>query len=129
LEFAAKVFDEWHPRVDDVIDDLHIEVNKLATLKLEVGKISKYMERSMVDGPSVTPRVFMTVPATKSALAPTLPSASIHDAKPVLSPNFKSPSYNDFQAAPHPPARYAAWPNEHCIKIRNQQGEFRVVTI
>jgi len=49
LESAAKVFDEWCPGVDDVIDDLRIEVNKLATLKLEVGKISKYMERSMVD--------------------------------------------------------------------------------
>lgn len=64
------VFDEWRPGVDGVIDELRIEVNKLATLKLEVGKISNYMERSMVDGPSASPRVFATAPATKSASAP-----------------------------------------------------------
>jgi len=34
MESAAKVFDEWRPGVDSVIDDLRIEVNKLATLKL-----------------------------------------------------------------------------------------------
>ena len=33
LESAAKVFDEWRPGVDGVIDDLHLEVTKLATLK------------------------------------------------------------------------------------------------
>jgi hypothetical protein len=42
LESVAKVFDEWRPGVDGVLDDLRIEVNKLSTLKLEVGKISKY---------------------------------------------------------------------------------------
>jgi hypothetical protein len=50
LESVAKVFDEWRPSVNGVIDDLRIEVNKLSTLKLEVGKISKYMESSLVDG-------------------------------------------------------------------------------
>ncbi|CAD6265728.1 unnamed protein product [Miscanthus lutarioriparius] len=104
LESAAKVFDEWRPGVDGVIDDLRIEVNKLATLKLEVGKISKYMERSMVDGPSVTPGVFATAPATKSASAPMSPCASIHDAKPVITPNFKSTGFGGFQAAPCPSA-------------------------
>ncbi|CAD6247516.1 unnamed protein product [Miscanthus lutarioriparius] len=72
LESVAKVFDEWRPRVDGVIDGLCIEVNKLATLKLKVGKISKYMERSMVDDPSVTLGVFMTTPASKSASAPSV---------------------------------------------------------
>ena len=43
LENAAKVFDEWRPGVDSLIDDLRVEVNRLASLKLEVGKISKFM--------------------------------------------------------------------------------------
>ena len=129
LESAAKVFDEWRPGVDGVIDDLHIEVNKLATLKLKVGKISKYMERSMVDGPSATPGVFATAPDTKSTSTPVSPSSSIHEAKPVLSPNFKSPGYGNFQATPRPPVGYAAIrPNGHHIKIGNREGEFGVVT-
>ncbi|CAD6264454.1 unnamed protein product [Miscanthus lutarioriparius] len=92
LESAAKVFDEWRPGVDGVINDLRIEVNKLATLKLEVGKISKYMERSMVDGPSATPGVFATAPVTKSASAPASPCASIHDTNPVVTPNLSPPA-------------------------------------
>jgi hypothetical protein len=108
LESAAKVFYEWCPGVDGVIDDLRIEVNKLSTLKLEVGKISKYMEHSLVDGPSVTPGVFTTVLATKSTSAPASPSISLSDAKPVLIPNFKLTSCGNFLAAPRPPAGLAA---------------------
>lgn len=42
LEHAAQVFDEWHPGIEGIMDDLKIEVGKLLTLKMEVGKISKY---------------------------------------------------------------------------------------
>jgi hypothetical protein len=90
------VFDEWCPGVNDVIDDLRIEVNKLAALKLEVKKMSKYWERSMVDGPSVIPGVFAATPAPKSTSAPASPSTSIHDTKPVVTPNFKFVGFGDF---------------------------------
>jgi hypothetical protein len=96
LESAAKVFDEWRPGVDGVIDDLRIEVNKLSTLKLKVGKISKYMEHSLVDGPSATPGVFAPAPGPKSSSAPVSPSSSLPDVKPALCPNFTSTSFCDF---------------------------------
>jgi hypothetical protein len=44
LESATKGFDEWRPSIEGVVDDLKLEVHKLATLKLEVGKITKYWE-------------------------------------------------------------------------------------
>jgi hypothetical protein len=123
------MFDEWHPGVDGVIDDLRIKVNKLSTLKVEVGKISKNMEHSRVDDPSVTPSVFATAPATKSTSAPASPSSSLFDAKPVLSPNFKSTGCSDFQATPCPPTGFAATrPNGHRVKFGNREGEFGVVT-
>jgi len=129
LESAAKVFDEWRPGVDGVIDDLRLEVNKLATLKLEVGKISKYMERSMVDGPSATPGVIATAPATKSASAPASPCASIHDAKPVITPHFRSTGFGDNLAAPRPSVGFAApRPSGHCVDLMNREGAFGVVT-
>jgi hypothetical protein len=58
--------------------------------------MSKYWERSMVDGPSATPRVFAATPAPKSASALASPSTSIHDAKPVVTPNFKFVGFDDF---------------------------------
>ncbi|CAD6222810.1 unnamed protein product [Miscanthus lutarioriparius] len=129
LESATKVFDEWRPGVDGVIDDLRLEVTKLATLKLEVGKISKYMERSMVDGPSATPRVIATAPATKSASAPASPYASLRDAKPVVTPHFRSAGFGDILAAPRPSAGYAApRPSGHRVDIMNREGAFGVVT-
>ncbi|CAD6238507.1 unnamed protein product [Miscanthus lutarioriparius] len=102
LESAAKVFDEWRPGVDGVIDDLRLEVTKLATLKLEVGKISKYMERSMVDGPSATSGVIAAAPVTKSASAPASPCASLRDAKAVVTPHFRSDGFGDVTGCPAP---------------------------
>ncbi|CAD6255052.1 unnamed protein product [Miscanthus lutarioriparius] len=42
LEQATKVFDEWRPSIEGVVYDLKIEVGKLSTMKMEVGKITKY---------------------------------------------------------------------------------------
>ena len=129
LESAARGFDEWRPGVDGVIDDLRVEVAKLVSLKLEVGKISKYVERSMVDGPTATPGVYASAPISKSASAPASPSASVHDAKPTLSPNFKSSGFADFQAAPRPSADSAAnRPHGHRVASGNREGDFGVVT-
>jgi hypothetical protein len=44
----------------------------------------------------MTPGVFVTAPATKSMSTPALPSASINDAKPVITPNFKFAGFGDF---------------------------------
>jgi len=129
LESAAKVFDEWRPGVDGVIDDLRLEVTKLATLKLEVGKISKYMERSMVDGPSATSGVIAAAPVTKSASAPASPCASLRDAKPVVTPHFRSDGFGDVLAAPRPSVGSAApRPSGHRVDLRNREGAFGVVT-
>jgi hypothetical protein len=96
VKSAAKKFDEWRPSIEGVVDDLKIEVNKLATLKLEVRKITKYWERSMVDVLSATSGVFVAAPVLKSSSAPSSPSAAIHDAKPAITPNFKSTIIGDF---------------------------------
>jgi hypothetical protein len=51
-------------------------VNKLSNLKLEVMRISKYWESTLVDGPSIEPGLFAPRPVlevnkiTKSASAP-----------------------------------------------------------
>jgi len=134
LESAAKAFDEWRPGVDGVIDDLRLEVNKLSTLKLEVGKISKYWERTLVDGPSATPGVFAAGPAleigkiSKSASAPASPTPSLHDSKPVFSPTCKSAGSRDFKAAPRSPTGIAAnRPNGHRVEFGNREGAFGVV--
>jgi hypothetical protein len=135
LESVAKVFDEWRPGVDGVLDNLRIEVNKLSTLKIEVGKISKYWERTMVDGPSATPGVFATAPMldigkiTKSSSAPASPSASPRDIKPSFSSTFRSADYGDLQAAPRSPAEPAATrPSGHHVDFGNRDGAFGVVT-
>ncbi|CAD6238566.1 unnamed protein product [Miscanthus lutarioriparius] len=99
LESSTRVFDEWRPSMEGMVDDLRLEVNKLVTLKLEVGKIPKYEERSMVDAPSTTSGVFAPALLAKSASAPSSPSAIIHDAKPAISPNFKSAVNNNLKSA------------------------------
>jgi hypothetical protein len=130
LESAAKVFNEWRPGIEGVVDDLKIEVNNLATLKLEVGKLMKYWERSMVDVPSATPGVFAAVPGSKSMSAPSSPSAAaVLDNKPVIFPNSKSAINGDFQAIGRASTGYTAEPpSGHRVDQGNQAGEFRVVT-
>ena len=123
------------PHVDGVIDDLRLEVNKLSTLKLEVGKISKYWERTLVDGPSATPGVFAAGPAleigkiSKSASAPASPTPSLHDSKPVFSPTCMPAGSRDFKAALRSPVGIAAnRPNGHRVEFGNREGAFGVVT-
>jgi hypothetical protein len=129
LESAARVFDEWRPGVDGNIDDLRVELTKLASLKLEVGKISKYVEHSMVDGPTATPGVFASARIAKLVSAPASPSASVHDVKPALSPNLKSSGFDDFKAAPRPSMDSAAnRPHGHRVASGNRNGAFGVVT-
>jgi hypothetical protein len=129
LESATKGFDEWRPSIEGVVDDLKLEVHKLATLKLEVGKITKYWERSMVDAPSATPGVFAPTPPLKSASAPSSPSAAILDTKPVLSPNFKSAFTTDCQDAGRASAGIPAEPPLGTrVEHRTREGEFGVVT-
>jgi uncharacterized coiled-coil protein SlyX len=135
LESAARVFDEWRLGVDGVLDHLRIEVSKLSTLKLEVMKITKYWERTMVDSPFATLEVFATTPVlevgktTKSSSAPASLFASPRDTKPVLSPTFKSAGYGDFQATPRSLAETVATrPSGHHIEFGNQEGAFGVVT-
>ncbi|CAD6253058.1 unnamed protein product [Miscanthus lutarioriparius] len=155
LENATKVFDEWRPGVDGLIDDLWVEVNRLTSLKLEVGKISKFMERSMVDGPSTTPGLHGSMPSVlvaKSSSAPASPSAAVFANNPMRSPALKSsppsptfrmappsPNYKPelptlpntlvphggFEAAPRPSAGYAANPPNG---HRVNQAGFGVVT-
>lgn len=131
------MFDEWRPSMEGMVDDLRIEVNKLATLKLEVGKISKYWECSMVDALTTTPGVFAPAPPPESASAPASPSAIIHDAKPVISPTFKSAVHDklksavhgDFQAAGRASARVTAEPpHGHRVDNWTREGDFGVVT-
>jgi hypothetical protein len=40
--------------------------------------------------------VFAAAPVLKSSSAPSSPSAAIHDAKPAITPNFKSTIIGDF---------------------------------
>jgi hypothetical protein len=92
LEKAAQDFDEWCPGVDGVIDDLKIEVAKLSTLKLEVSKITKYWERSMVDSATPAPGVFATEPPSPvTAAASDHKSASPRELKPALGGDFTLP--------------------------------------
>ncbi|CAD6247668.1 unnamed protein product [Miscanthus lutarioriparius] len=100
LEKAAQDFDEWRPGVDGIIDDLKIEVGKLSTLKLEVSKITKYWERSMVDSATPAPGVFVTAPPSPVATISDHKSASPHEPKPVLG--------GDFLAALRPSAGFVA---------------------
>lgn len=142
LENAAKVFDEWRPSVGGVIDDLCGELNKLSSLKLEVGKIVKYMEHTMVDAPISDPGVYGPVPTvlvpppspkplslTKSSSAPPSPSSSIHDAMSAVTPTGKSSGADASSAAPHPSAVSPAhWPSGHYVGQWNWAGEYGVVT-
>lgn len=137
LESATRVFDEWRPGMEGMVDDLRIEVNKLVTLELEVGKISKYWERSMVDALSATPGVFAPAPPPKYASAPASPSAVIHDTKPVISPTFKSAVHDklksavhgDFQAAGRASAGVTAEPpHGHHVDNWTREGDLGVVT-
>lgn len=139
LENAAKAFDECRPWVDGVIDDLRGEVNHPSSLKLEVGKISKYMERSMVEGPTLGPKVHGSMPSVlaleqspkaptpKVFSAPTSPCVDLKDVKPTFSPNFKSTGADEFQAAPRSSAGTSAnMLNGHCVSNGNRDGAFGV---
>jgi len=142
LESAARSFDEWRPSVDGFIDDLRVEVKRLSSLKLEVGKISKYMERSMVDGPSPTPGVHGSVPdmlAPKPLLAPPSPVAPLPTVKssprtpttrsPAPSPTHKSAAHGEFEAAPRTSAGTSAnRPDGHRFDFGTRDGAFGVPT-
>ncbi|CAD6268438.1 unnamed protein product [Miscanthus lutarioriparius] len=142
LESAARSFDEWRPDVDGFIDDLRVEVKRLSSLKLEVGKISKYMERSMVDGPSPTPGVHGSVPdvlAPKPLSAPPSPVAPLPTVKssprtptnrsPAPSPTHKSAAHGEFEAAPRTSAGTSAnRPDGHRFDFGTRDGAFGVPT-
>ena len=113
MEKAAQDFDEWRPGVDGIIDDLKIEVGKLSTLKLEVSKITKYWERSMVDSATPAPGVFVTAPPSPVATISDHKSASPHEPKPVLG--------GDFLAALRPSAGFVAKrPDGHRDEFQNR---------
>ncbi|CAD6211893.1 unnamed protein product [Miscanthus lutarioriparius] len=119
------------PGIEGVVDDLKIEVGKLTTLKMEVGKIFKYWERSMVDAPSATLGVFAPAPVSPGDVILDSKAAVIPDlkSKAAVVPELKSAIDGDFQAAGRASAGAAAeLLRGHRVNQRTQAGEFGVVT-
>lgn len=100
----------WHR---GVIDDLKSEVGKLAALKLEVGKLSKHWEGTVVDTSASTPGLLATVSSFLSVVI----SASPHDVV-----------VNQKVDARLPARSTAEQPCGHRVESRNQEGDFGVVT-
>jgi hypothetical protein len=94
LETASNVFEDWRQGLEGVVDDL----------KLEVGKVSRYWERAVVDKPT----------SVAGILAPS-PSAAIFAPSPTAAgrPSAGSP---------------ATSPHGHRVNNHNREGEFGSVT-
>jgi hypothetical protein len=78
LERVTASLDEWRPSIEGVIDDIKLEISNT---KLEVSKISRNWERTILDQPAITPGVFATAPGA----APTAVERPHHGA-PATSP-------------------------------------------
>jgi hypothetical protein len=86
LENAVKVFDEWRPEVEGVVDDLKQEVGKLNKLKVEVGCLSKHWDSTVVDTSISALGVFASTPTTPSFFVPKLTGDAAVNTKVAVRP-------------------------------------------
>ena len=58
LEKVTASLDEWRPSIEGIIDDMKLDISKS---KLEVSKISRNWERTILDQPATTAGIFAAV--------------------------------------------------------------------